>query len=267
MLVDYHVHTDNSYDSKTPMLQMCERAVMVGVQEIAFTDHYNNHLLDIDLGFYQADRYFNDIELCRARFPQLTILAGVELGEPHRWYKKTQPVLARYPYDIVLGSVHWVGRDNMFDSNYYWARSADAAYTRYFAEVVAMVNYGGFDVLAHIDLPKRVGFDIYGEFDSSTYEESIRAIWQACIDHHITPEINTKGLRIGVNQLHPTPDALRWYVEMGGKNITIGSDTHHADSLSSLAPQIEAAQDSARAAGLTQSCQFARRQIVGGHSF
>ncbi len=57
-LIDYHVHTDNSLDCKVPMAEMCAYAARLGVSEIAFTDHFNNHLMDIDLGYYQADRYF-----------------------------------------------------------------------------------------------------------------------------------------------------------------------------------------------------------------
>ncbi len=263
MLVDYHAHTDNSFDCKTPMLDMCMRAVELGVVEIAFTDHFNNHLRDIDLGFYDPDRFFSNIELCRAKFPQMTILAGVELGEPHRWHSKVRPVIEQYPYDLVLGSVHWIGDENIFDKRYYHARTPDQAYRAYFGEVIQMIEGGGFDILAHVDLPKRRSFEIYGSYDSRAYEALIREIWQACIDHHITPEINTKGLRLSVDQLHPTSEALAWYVEMGGKNITIGSDAHNPDN---LAAGFEAAQQSALDAGLTQTCRFAQRQVVGWHS-
>src|SRR5690242_14665063 len=87
--------------------KVCASAGQAGVVEIAFTDHLNNHLMDIDLGYYNPDRYFTDLEYCRTQFPGLTIRAGIELGEPHRWADKILPLLERYPYDVVLGSLHW----------------------------------------------------------------------------------------------------------------------------------------------------------------
>src|SRR5688572_11429267 len=106
LLIDYHIHTDNSFDSRASMQSMCQRAVELGLSELAFTDHFNNHLLDIDIGYYNPDRFFEHIRICRQLFPTLRILAGIEVGEPHRWARKVQPVLAQYPYDVVLGSLH-----------------------------------------------------------------------------------------------------------------------------------------------------------------
>jgi histidinol-phosphatase (PHP family) len=259
MQLDYHVHTDNSLDCKTPMQEMCQHAIAAGVTEIAFTDHFNNHLLDIDLGYYNPDRFFKEIEACRTQFPTLSILAGIELGEPHRWQRRIRPVIEQYPYDLVLGSVHWVGNESVFNTQYYYARTALQAYTEYFEEVIAMIQSGGFDILAHVDLPKRVAYEIYGGYDVHAYEALIRRVWQACLEQGITPEINTKSMRMAVNQPHPAVDALGWYVEMGGTNITIGSDAHHADS---LAGQFQPARLCAQAAGLTRICRFSKRQIV-----
>src|SRR5689334_15243549 len=96
--IDYHTHTDNSLDCKTSMPAMCQSAIASGLTEIAFTDHLNHHLLDIDLGYYDPERYFADIDACRRQFPQLTMRTGVEVGEPHRWWHKVIPLLEAYPY-------------------------------------------------------------------------------------------------------------------------------------------------------------------------
>ncbi len=88
----------------------------------------------------------------------------------------------------------------------------------------------------------------------------MRAIWQACIEHNITPEINTKGLRCRVAEVHPAPESLRWYVEMGGKRLTFGSDAHRADN---IADSFGLVRQMAQNAGLTLVCRFERRQIIG----
>jgi histidinol-phosphatase (PHP family) len=259
-LIDYHVHSNNSIDCKVSMAQMCAQAVQSGLTEIAFTDHFNNHPLDLDLGYYDPERYFADLEHCRAEFPTLIIRAGVELGEPHRWGSKIIPVLERYPYDLVLGSLHWVGKYSMFDANYFRARSPQFAFRAYFTELIQMIKHGGFDILSHVDVPKRTGFSVYREFDISAYEDIMRQVWQACIDNGITPEINTKGLRSSASQMHPTTNALCWYAEMGGERLTLGSDAHQPGS---IADYFDDAIASAKAAGLNRTCRFEKRAIAG----
>ncbi len=259
LIYDYHVHTDNSLDCSTPMIVMCERAIEQGIQEIAFTDHFNNHLLDIDLGFYDPKRYFEDVEFCRQRFPRLKILTAVEIGEPHRWQTRIQRTLAGYSYDVVLGSLHWVGNENVFNENYFRARSPEQAYRDYFAELVRMIEHGGFDILAHVDLPKRLGHHYYGTFETAAFEPEFCAVWQACLKRGIIPEINTKGLRVPSAQLHPTVEALRWYVALGGHSLTFGSDAHHPES---IAQDFAAAYACATAAGIQYVCRYEGRQII-----
>jgi histidinol-phosphatase (PHP family) len=259
-LIDYHVHTDNSLDCKIPMTKMCEQAVELGLTEIAFTDHLNFHVRDLDLGYYKADRYFNDIEICRANFPTLKIRAGVELGEPHRWSQKIQRIVERYPYDLTLGSLHWVGNESVFNADYFRRRTPEKAFGDYFTELVHMIRHGGFDILAHVDVIKRTGFNIYGSFDSRRYEPMFRQVWEACVKQRIFPEINTKATRSAVAQFHPTAEALAWYVEAGGRAITLGSDAHH---FSHIAGQFGVAQQIARSAGVIKLVQFERRKPVG----
>lgn len=260
LYIDYHVHSDNSFDCKIPMDEMCCRAVARGISELAFTDHFNNHLLDIDLGYYDPERYFADLERCRAQFPTLTIRAGIEVGEPHRWGSKILPILQRYPYDLVLGSLHWVGNQNVFNPDYFRGQGPQKAYGDYFAELNRMVRHGGFDILAHVDLPKRAGFNVYGSYDIGAYEEAVRDLWQSCIESQIAVEINTKGVRCRVAQLHPTTAALKWYVEMGGQLLTLGSDAHHSNN---VGEHFDQAIQSAHEAGLTHVCRFQCRTLIG----
>jgi histidinol-phosphatase (PHP family) len=237
---------------------MCHSAAEAGITEIAFTDHLNNHRLDMDLGFYRADAYFESLEKCRRIFPNLIIRAGVEVGEPHRWAHKVQPILEQYPYDVVLGSVHWVGDESVFAEATYRKRPSQEAYALYFAEVLRMVRNGGFDVLAHVDLPKRVAYDVYHGFDTNAHEAALRSIWEACIESGIALEINTKALRNSVHETHPTVTALAWYREQGGDLITLGSDAHRPEH---IGYGFDIAMAIAGEAGLTTVCQFEKRTI------
>jgi histidinol-phosphatase (PHP family) len=260
--IDYHMHSTNSYDCRAPMADMCRSALQKGVAEIAFTEHFNNKPEDLGCNKYDPERFFRDIEACRVEFEPmgLSIKAGVEVGEPHLFWNIVEPVLNSYPYDIVLGSLHWNNGDNIFERPYFQKRgNMNACAREYFAEMVDMVEVGGFNVLAHMDVFKRTGFQVFNQFDIREFEKYVRPVFAACIRQGIAPEINTSGLRLSVNQTHPTVDALRWYREMGGELLTIGSDSHRPEH---IAHGFDIAMDMAREAGFTQVTRFAARKVA-----
>ena len=57
--------------------------------------------------------------------------------------------------------------------------------------------------------------------------------------------------------LTPGLDILRWYVEMGGERVTLGSDAHRPEQVGS---HLETALDIARSAGLKYLTHFEKRQ-------
>lgn len=258
---DYHTHTNISCDSQATMAEMCQSALDHGISEIAFTEHFDGHPKDSCHMYYNPAQYFANIEAVRLEFAtsDLTIRAGVELGEPHRYGDVYAPVLERYPYDVVLGSLHWLGDSIMFDRDYFVIHDEEDVYSAYFTELEQMVRVGGFDVLAHADVFKRVATTVYGPMDSALWETWLRPVWQACIDTGTGIEINTASLRYGVSEVHPAPLALRWYREMGGEILTIGSDSHRPDHVGAALPT---ALDLAREAGFTKLAIFDRREIV-----
>ncbi len=259
---DYHMHSNVSCDSHVTMAEMCRAALRQGITEIAFTEHFDLHPKDSCTGFYKADVYFENLEAARHAFaPQgLTIRAGVEVGEYHIYHEMIQPVLDAWPYDFVLGSLHWVGDNVIFDQEYFRSRTAQESIAPYFIELLAMVRFGRFDVLAHADVFKRAAYTVYGHYDARDWEDLIRPVWQACIEQGIGIEINTASLRREVGQAHPSLDALRWYREMGGDLLTIGSDGHQPDQ---VGYGFETARDLALAAGFTRACCYEQRRVVG----
>jgi histidinol-phosphatase (PHP family) len=259
--LDYHMHSTASCDSRATMAEMCRSALQRGIREIAFTEHFDPKPEDICAGYYQPDGYFAALDEARREFaPQgLTIRAGVELGEHHLYSDVHRPVLDAWPYDVALGSLHWVGDDSVFDADYFRAHSPRDAFEAYFTELAAMVRFGGFDVLAHADVIKRAAYPVYGHFAIAEWEALVREVWAACIDQGIGIEINTAALRQAVHEVHPGPESLRWYREMGGDILTIGSDSHRPDH---VGYGLDVALDAARAAGFTRLASFERRAVA-----
>jgi histidinol-phosphatase (PHP family) len=257
---DYHMHSTNSCDCRASMADMCRSAIDKGIFEIAFTEHFNRKPEDMCYEKYNPDQFFKDIEKCRIEFgPQgLTIKAGCEVGEMHLYHGAVHDVLNTYPYDIILGSLHWNRGESVFERSYFNKRDVKTIGKQYFEEMVEMIEVGGFNILSHLDVFKRMGYQVYQRFDIRELEDYVRPVFAACIKQGIAPEINTSALRMSVCQSHPTIDALRWYREMGGELLTIGSDSHRPDHIGF---GLDQAITIAKEVGFTHLTKFKDRKV------
>lgn len=246
------------------MAEMCGSAIAKGIPEIGFTEHYDLHPNEECRDWFKLAPWAAEIERCRAQFAgQLIIRAGIEIGEPHIYRVEAESLLAQYPFDYALGSLHWVGAETIFDRHYF-RRSPDDAFRSYFLELERMTRAGGFDILSHFDVVSRVGCAVYGSYDPSRYEDVIRPVLRNCIERGIALDVNTKGLRsraAAFNHASPllTPglDILKWYAEMGGERVTFGSDAHRPENIGA---DLHTALEAARAAGLTHLAFFEGRR-------
>ncbi len=223
---DYHIHTDYSCDCKATMIEMCQAAIDFNIGEIGFCDHYDLMPEDPCYAFLRVDAWWESLQRCREEFhDSLTIRAGVELGEPHIFQDEIHEMLEKYPWDYSMGSLHWVGSKTVFDRSYFEV-PADVAYRTYFLELAEMAANGDFDILAHMDVVKRYGFDAYGVYEPLEFESEIRDVLRICVSRGIALEVNTAPLRRPVNQISPSDVILSWFREEGGQWVTLGSDAH-----------------------------------------
>lgn len=251
---DYHTHTLYSCDCKASMEAMCEGAIAAGITEIGFTEHYDLHPAEMYPDWFRVEPWAAELERCRAKFAgQLTIRAGIELGEPHLFQAEAQAMLARYPFDYALGSLHWVGSISMFDDKFFRATPAPEAFGLFFAELERMTAVGNFNSLSHFDVFARTALPVYGHYDPHDYEALIRPVLQNCIERNIALDLNTAALRRRANVLTPSLPILQWYAQMGGRHITLGSDAHRPDHIAANFPEAIA---TLRAAGLEQVTVF-----------
>jgi histidinol-phosphatase (PHP family) len=112
--------------------------------------------------------------------------------------------------------------------------------------------------LGHLDLVKRYGTAHYGPFDPGAFEDEIRAVLQAAIDVGLGLEVNTSGLRQRVGEPYPGLTVLRWYRELAGEILTVGSDAHDVDNLGA---GIAEALDLVQAAGFQAIASFEAQQV------
>ena len=236
---DHHVHTDWSWDApaEASMVRSCEQALAAGVAAVAFTDH-----LDFTTGT-EADRitaehidprpyarmhvldvpgYLASVQECRRRYPDLRILTGAEIGEAHLWAASAQAVVAGAGFDRILGSLHAIPFDGKLRStdDMFRRMSADQAMRLYFAELLRLVEGSDiFQVLAHLDFPRRMWPRSAEPYRELAFEEEYRAVLGALAAGDRVLEVNTKS---------PLASAglLRWWREAGGTAVSFGSDAH-----------------------------------------
>jgi len=214
------------------MERSCERALEIGLPALAFTEHAD--FVTLHKGQHSVDiaGYHDEIERCRAKFKGLHILSGVELGEPHWFPGETAAVMAAGALDRVLGSIHCVRLDGkVVDASQFKTRAPAEqaeAVAEYFRETLRMVESSQpFEVLAHLDYPKRYWMDGQAPYREEDYEEELRAVLVAAAKRDLLLEVNTtRG-----HTLCPDITVVRWWHEVGGKAVQYGSDAHQPDKV------------------------------------
>jgi histidinol-phosphatase (PHP family) len=219
------------------MAAACARAVELGLPAVAFTEH-----LDFtewgpddaisDTGIrpndqwgprpLDVDGYLSCVDECRRRFPSLRILSGAEAGEPHLFAGSAAAVLSSGRFDRVLGSVHTLpsGGRLVYARALLRREPARVLMRRYFAEVVAMIEGSDlFEVLAHMDYPRRYWPESAGRYQETDFEEEYRAVLRALASSGRVLELNTASPLVSVS-------LLRWWREEGGRALSFGSDAH-----------------------------------------
>jgi histidinol-phosphatase (PHP family) len=246
---DGHTHTEWSWDAVAgSMAGSCARAAELGLPSIAFTEHvdftawliapevtteeasFNPAFVGRDGRFrpppLDSAGYLACVQRCREQFPDLRIVSGAELGEPHWHEPQAEAVLSAGTFDRVLGSVHSLAPDEpwLLDQHLYQRIGPDELMTTYLTEALRLVGSSvPFAVLAHIDYPLRYWPESAGPFDAARYEDEYRAVLAALASSGRALEINTRV---------PLPATIVcWWYEAGGEAVAFGSDAHQPSAI------------------------------------
>jgi histidinol-phosphatase (PHP family) len=231
-MFDYHVHTTHSSDCDTPIEASCLAAIAAGVTEIAFTDHVEHEPADPSYGYYNYDSFMAAVHRAREAFgDRLTILAGAEVDFNRRIKDQVERFLETHPYDFVIGSVHYGEAGEIIFPAYFDQRSIDVVFREYYEELHAAADTGWFDTIGHIDLPKRYAPAQAGAYDPMRYRDALEALFRTLIATKTSFEVNTSGLRQAPRTSMPAAQVVDVYARLGGRLITMGSDSHVAETI------------------------------------
>ena len=229
MIVDYHMHLRSERGEiahETAAVEpYVEAARAAGVDEIGFTEHvyYFRQTRSLWSVPYQTERCVYDIEpyveaVVQARGRGLPVKLGLEVDYVPGREDETRELLAPYPWDYLLGSVHFIdglgvdGEPRLLDSI-----GVEETWRRYFETLAGAARSGLFDSLSHPDLVKI--FDERAEFFD------YRPVVDAIAESGVAVEVSTAGLHKPVGELYPHPEFLAACRERGVP-VTTGSDAH-----------------------------------------
>jgi histidinol-phosphatase (PHP family) len=227
------------------------------VDEIAVTEHVHRFAEArdwLDNAWWRAEATEDVDEYCSAlvgvRADGLPVLCGVEMDWLPGRRERIAAFLEGRPFDVVLGSVHWIGTAGVDHPDFpVWEASPpERVWDDYLRELVAAAESGLFDVLAHPDLPKVMGHRMPPSLESRM-DEAVAATG-------VASECSSAGLRKPVAELYPAPRLLARF-RRAGVPVTLASDAHRPED---VGRDYATAVAALRGAGYTTITRFRERE-------
>jgi histidinol-phosphatase (PHP family) len=256
VIVDYHMHLrapDESLDHSVEGVErFVELAVERGLDEIGFTEHvyYFTQTRELWSIPYHLDRCVYDLDpyvdaVVEAKRQGLPVKLGLEVDYVPGREDETRELLAPYPWDYLLGSIHFLdghgidGRPTLIDEV-----GVEEAWRRYYEALGAAATSGLFDSLAHPDVVRMYGPELEWNWDGVA-----ASLDGVCI------EVSTSGLLKPHEKLYPTRELLA-AARRRGAGITLASDAHVPEH---VGRDLDRAIEHARDAGYDTVTVFDRR--------
>lgn len=256
-VADHHIHTRLCKHAVGGPSEYVEAARRKRIPEVSFSDH-----APAPCGYDRTCRMepdeFSDYrnmvaEAASGSSPQ--VLFGIEADLYAGALSFLQEWLPQQAFDVVLGSVHYIkdwGFDNPANLAVWESVDVTEAWRRYFRLIAELADSGLFDVVTHLDLPKKFGH--------RPSDKDLEEMAQPALDRikaaGMGIELNTSGLRKPVGEIYPSPLLLSLAYQREIP-ICFGSDAHAPDQVGA---GFDEALQLARQAGYTESLRFSGRR-------
>lgn len=284
-MLDYHLHLwPHGQRASGPVLDdvaaYCDAASRAGVAEVALTEHLFRFVqadallrdfwrgepdpaLAQSMARYWDDHAHADLDVyvdtvLAAKDAGLPVVMGLEVDYYPGRMDKVTALLAGYPFDVLLGSVHWLGTwrfDDLGDevSMKQWeTRDVDEVWAQYTAAMQELAATGACDVLAHPDLVKVTG--THPAAPGECWERMV----EAAVSSGMAAEVSSAGWRKPVGEAYPAPGLLDRLVS-AGVPLTTASDAHRLADVAFRSADVRRLLDRA---GVTTLRAYRRRLPV-----
>lgn len=251
---DYHVHTHFSDDSSYLMEQVVQDAAAMSMDEICFTDHVDYGIkkdkdelseeelarvvvfVDDSLGLppdgivtnVDYPNYFKELSRLENKYKdQIRIKKGLEFGIQMHTIPKYRALFEKYKdqLDFIILSIHQVNDKEFWNQDYQKGKTQEEVYAGYYNELYNVIqSFKDYSVLGHLDLISR--YDTAGNYPFDNVKPIVEKILKQVIKDGKGIELNTSSIRYGLKDSTPAKEILELYRDLGGKIITLGSDSH-----------------------------------------
>ena len=235
-------------------------AIAAGLDELGLSDHYTlmppGWRVDWSMPKDALPDYFRALHAAGDEAgDRLIVRYGLEADFIPETAADLAEILRAYPFDYVIGSVHFVDEFLVDESAGRWnALSEDERndmVRAYWARVTAMAESGLFDIAAHLDLYRK-----FGHRPTVDVSAEISVALDTIARAGMAVELNTAGFhRMG--EIYPSPTILH---ECRKRSIPslVTTDAH---DISQLTHSRDLGVDELREAGYTEQAVFAGRRM------
>ena len=231
---DYHVHTTYS-DGSGSVAECIERAIAVGLAEIGIADHISpvqpTPWQMPTIPFAELERYVTEVREAASRYDEITVLLGIEADYLPAHEEQLRMLIDAWPFDYVIGGVHMVDgfdfNDPAMRHDPRWS-DPDPLFAAYYETVRRAAQFGGFDIIAHLDY-----IGLWGHTSGPAVDDAIDTSLDAIAASGAAIELNTDRFSDPAGVMYPSADLLR-AARARDVPLVISSDAHAAQQVGLL---------------------------------
>ncbi len=261
---DYHTHNYLCNHAVGTIEDYIQAGISQGMGEIGISDHFPMELLPEHFHIYAMSledfsTYVNEIKRLKAKYQdQIVVKVSSEVDFFPPAFNGYKDIVTPFleDFDYIIGSVHavpWKGLeaipiDEQQAIPIINEIGVDEVYLEYYNSVLKMVKSNFYDIVGHLDIPKKYGL----------LPRNPGRIWQKVLqvldtieNSNIAVEINTSGLRKNIDQ-YPSEPIIKELIQRRIP-ITLGSDAHRSED---VGRNFEEIISKIKKWGLTSLCQF-----------
>ncbi len=260
---DYHMHSDHSGDSSTPMEDMIKSSIEKGLSEICFTEHMDMDfpiLEDVPKDKFTLDipSYKEELFALRDKYKdKITVRYGIELGLQPQIVDINNKIIKENDFDFCIGSVHLVDKMDPYYPSCWEGKNEEDVIRRYFELTQENISlFSDFDVLGHLDYIIRYTPSHGAGYSYAKYKDYIDKVLKVLVQKKKGLDINTQSMFRGGSFTNPNSDIIKRFKELGGEIITFGSDAHITEAVAGC---FEKAKEIAKDCGFDSFYTFEKR--------
>ncbi|MBE0338677.1 histidinol-phosphatase HisJ [Paenibacillus sp. 23TSA30-6] len=241
MKIDYHTHHARCGHAIGNLEEYVQQGIRLGLDQLGLSDHMPllhvnpaDYYPEMAMPMEELPRYVEECLELKERYKgQIDIRVGLEGDYVEGWEQEIEDIITAYPWDYVIGSVHFLGEWDVTDFRqvHHWeGKNVLEVYRTYYDAVSKAVATGLYDIMGHLDVIKRFGHYPKPE-EAEELRELERSTLSAVARSGRAMELNASGLSKPCAEMFPSRRMLEEALALGIP-LTVGSDAHDPAKLS-----------------------------------